>query len=368
MSIYSISLSNDSILNDESFANLENIISNIKLPNKPRLTNDINYNIQQYEQYKTNEENIFIKNQKRFKKLKKEYFNIIVAGNGSSGKTSLIMKIIDKFKSSYNSNLEYTVSSDINGSKLLNEDEEGYTCLNNMTFYNKHNIKCKKYKKTKSFTRYSLQMINNCFTINLFDSPHISRKNRDNGLSTQDNLYQLYKEFIYNSFDDYKSTKDKYFKSCGSTLDNNYICEINKCNYEIDNVVTNKFCSNKSKCLGSNGNLKNCKNKNKESICNKLNNNQNNVNNNIEEVVDERIHLILYCFSKVTEKDLLAMKELSKVTNIIPVLSKTGTYSSEEIIQLKIELIQKAKEYNIDFLDIYSCISVSHICFYLTII
>ncbi|CAD8180526.1 unnamed protein product [Paramecium pentaurelia] len=66
--------------------------------------------------------------------------------------------------------------------------------------------------------------------------------------------------------------------------------------------------------------------------------------------LDERVHVCLYFFSgpRIQAEDLQALKKISGLVNVIPILAKGDSYTKNEIIQLKQQFNDLINEYHID--------------------
>ena len=305
----------ESFFIDESVANLEKIISNLT---------------HKYDKEKNEEGFLFNMNKNKFKKsyFKQECFNILVAGDSRSGKTSLINLLISKY----------------------NNHQEKEENMNNLTFNNNYNNQANSYnnseiytKKTKFFTKYSIKLTNDNFKINLIDTPHLSSTKKKESIHS---LSQMVCDYITNSYDMYYKNKDNFMKVYGSQFDllgnkdNNQYLEMNK----------NKICYKNSTTIINESKLNNL------------------FENEVCDYEDGRVHLVLFCIRGdiPTEYELNAMKNISYISNLIPILIKFNGSSSQlvyenlhsdEIKTMKVEFLKKAKEYKIDILDINTIIS-----------
>ncbi|CAD8184442.1 unnamed protein product [Paramecium pentaurelia] len=66
--------------------------------------------------------------------------------------------------------------------------------------------------------------------------------------------------------------------------------------------------------------------------------------------LDERVHVCFYFFSgpRIQTEDLQALKKISGLVNVIPILAKGDSYTKNEIIQLKQQFNDMINEYHID--------------------
>ncbi|CAD8092735.1 unnamed protein product [Paramecium sonneborni] len=66
--------------------------------------------------------------------------------------------------------------------------------------------------------------------------------------------------------------------------------------------------------------------------------------------LDERVHVCFYFFSgpRIQTEDLQALKKISGLVNVIPILAKGDSYTKNEIIQLKKQFNDLVNEYHID--------------------
>ncbi|CAD8085529.1 unnamed protein product [Paramecium sonneborni] len=66
--------------------------------------------------------------------------------------------------------------------------------------------------------------------------------------------------------------------------------------------------------------------------------------------LDERVHVCFYFFSgpRILAEDLQALKKISEIVNVIPILAKGDSYTKNEIIQLKQQFNDLINEYRID--------------------
>ncbi|CAD8089002.1 unnamed protein product [Paramecium sonneborni] len=66
--------------------------------------------------------------------------------------------------------------------------------------------------------------------------------------------------------------------------------------------------------------------------------------------LDERVHVCFYFFSgpRIQTEDLQALKKISALVNVIPILAKGDSYTKNEIIQLKQQFNDLINEYHID--------------------
>ncbi|CAD8183168.1 unnamed protein product [Paramecium octaurelia] len=65
---------------------------------------------------------------------------------------------------------------------------------------------------------------------------------------------------------------------------------------------------------------------------------------------DERVHVCFYFFSgpRIQTEDLQALKKISGLVNVIPILAKGDSYTKNEIIQLKQQFNDMINHYHID--------------------
>ncbi|KAM3134847.1 hypothetical protein pb186bvf_013016 [Paramecium bursaria] len=67
------------------------------------------------------------------------------------------------------------------------------------------------------------------------------------------------------------------------------------------------------------------------------------------EQYDERVHVCFYFFSgpRLCQDDLYALKKLSHLVNIIPILAKGDSFTQEETIQIKNNFLEQIRNYGI---------------------
>ncbi len=78
------------------------------------------------------------------------------------------------------------------------------------------------------------------------------------------------------------------------------------------------------------------------------------------ELPDPRVHLCLYFHNghHIKEVDLNFMKELTELVNVIPIIAKADTFTTEELIEVKTQLVDDAEDKQIAFFDCLSAIKV----------
>jgi septin family protein len=82
-------------------------------------------------------------------------------------------------------------------------------------------------------------------------------------------------------------------------------------------------------------------------------------------LVDCRIHVILFFFGgmKLKINDVIYMKKLQKMTNIIPIYSCNDIeMDQDEILDLKWSLSKDARDYQLTWVDFAKSIDIEKIC------
>lgn len=74
---------------------------------------------------------------------------------------------------------------------------------------------------------------------------------------------------------------------------------------------------------------------------------------------DSRIHLCLFFMRGFTESEVSVLKEIQKVTNVVPVLTKIDLLTSGEINTLKKRIRRVSSNEEIDWLDCYKISQVT---------
>lgn len=75
-------------------------------------------------------------------------------------------------------------------------------------------------------------------------------------------------------------------------------------------------------------------------------------------VTDNRIHLVFYFFDghRSKDQDFISVKEFEQYSNVIPILAKSESFTSKELIIAKENLIKSAISHGVKFYDIKSAV------------
>ncbi|EGR33121.1 hypothetical protein IMG5_061200 [Ichthyophthirius multifiliis] len=73
----------------------------------------------------------------------------------------------------------------------------------------------------------------------------------------------------------------------------------------------------------------------------------------IKQFIYQKIHCCLYFLSgpRISQQDIQNMKQLEKIVNIIPILSKGDSYTTSEVIQIKKSLLNDASNYKLNWFN-----------------
>jgi septin family protein len=73
---------------------------------------------------------------------------------------------------------------------------------------------------------------------------------------------------------------------------------------------------------------------------------------------DNRVHLLLYFFGghHTNASDFTIIKKLQKHVNVIPIIPKADSFTSDELLRMKIDIINSGIDRNVNFFDCFDAI------------
>lgn len=72
--------------------------------------------------------------------------------------------------------------------------------------------------------------------------------------------------------------------------------------------------------------------------------------NKLKSIVDNRVHLMLYFFGSghhTSAWDFKILQNFQKLVNVIPVIAKADSFKTNELLRLKVDILDSASQRNV---------------------